>query len=252
MPPAMRRRPSTVRAPGGTRRRITTSARRIRPRACRQRRRSRFSLSASGRIRLSCSMAKKPLQDAPEVEVASRAELRAWLAANQDRPSGVWLVSYKKSDPGRYLSYDEIVEECLCFGWVDSLSRGKDAARSMLWIAPRKPGSNWSASNKTRVARLEAAGLMTDAGRRPIALAKAEGGWTRLDAVEALEVPGDLGQAFDAHPGARAHWDGFPRSVRRGILEWILNAKRPETRAARVAETALKAARGERANQWRG
>jgi uncharacterized protein YdeI (YjbR/CyaY-like superfamily) len=196
-------------------------------------------------------MVRRALEDAPEVEVASRADLRAWLAAHHARPSGVWLVTYRRADPDRYLPYDAIVEECLCFGWVDSLPRGKDAARTMLWIAPRKPGSNWSAANKDRVARLEAAGLMTDAGRRLVEIAKADGGWTRLDAVEALEVPPDLAAALDAAPPARTHWDAFPRSVRRGVLEWIVGAKRPATRAARIAETARLAAEDTRPLQWR-
>ena len=175
---------------------------------------------------------------APQVEVASRADLRAWLEAHHGQPSGVWLVSYRRADPDRYLPYGDIVEECLCFGWVDSLPRAKDELRSMLWISPRKPGSNWSKPNKDRVARLEALGLMTEAGRRMVEIAKSDGGWTRLDAVEALEVPDDLAAALDASPPARTRWDAFPRSVRRGVLEWLVNAKRPETRAARIAETA--------------
>ena len=196
-------------------------------------------------------MVRRALEDAPEVEVASRADLRAWLTAHHHRPSGVWLVTYKRADPDRYLPSDAIVEECLCFGWVDSLPRAKDDLRSMLWIAPRKPGSNWSKSNKDRVARLEAAGLMTEAGHRLVEIAKADGGWTRLDGVEALEAPPDLAAALEAAPPARAHWDAFPRSVRRGVLEWIVNAKRPETRAARIAETARRAAGNIRPRQWR-
>ena len=197
-------------------------------------------------------MAKRPLTDAPEVEVASRDALRDWLAGNQDRATGVWLVTYKRADPDRYLPYDAIVEECLSFGWVDSLPRAKDDSRGMLWIAPRKPGSNWSRANKDRVERLEAAGLMTEAGRAAVARAMADGSWTALDAVEALEVPPDLAAAFDARPPARANWDAFPRSVRRGVLERILSAKRPETRAARIDEVARLAADNRRPFQWRG
>ncbi len=196
-------------------------------------------------------MARRPLSDAPEVEVASRADLRAWLAAHHAQASGVWLVTYRRADPDRYLPYGDIVEECLCFGWVDSLPRAKDDLRSMLWIAPRKPGSTWSKANKDRVARLEAEGLMTEAGRRLVEIAMADGGWSRLDAVEALEVPPDLAAALDAAPPARAHWDAFPRSVRRGVLEWLVTAKRPETRASRVVETARLAAENLRPLQWR-
>ena len=196
-------------------------------------------------------MIQRPLSDAQEVEIRSRAELRTWLTAHHGRATGVWLVTHKKDQGALYVPYEHVVDECLCFGWVDSLGRAKDAARRMLWIAPRKPGSNWSGTNKARVARLEAAGLMTEAGRRLIEIAKEDGGWTRLDPVEALEVPDDLAAAFGEHPGAAAAWETFPKSVKRGILEWIVTAKRPTTRARRVAETAEKAARGERANQWR-
>jgi len=92
---------------------------------------------------------------------------------------------------------------------------------------------------------------MTPAGLSRIEEAKKNGLWSRLDGVDALEVPADLAAALKAHKPAAANWEAFPRSVKRGILEWILQAKRPETRARRVAETAVRASRNERANQWR-
>lgn len=197
-------------------------------------------------------MARRPLSDAPEVEVASRAALRDWLARHHTQASGVWLVSYKRADTDRYLPYAAIVEECLCFGWVDSLTRAKDDLRSMLWIAPRKPGSNWSKANKDRIALLETAALLAPSGRAAVERAKADGTWTALDGVEALEVPPDLAAALDALPPARATWDAFPRSVRRGVLELVLNAKRAQTREKRIAEIARLAAEGIRPFQWRG
>jgi uncharacterized protein YdeI (YjbR/CyaY-like superfamily) len=189
-------------------------------------------------------MARRPLNDAPQVEVASRDELRDWLARHHTRAAGVWLVTYKRADPDRYLPYDAIVEECLSFGWVDSLARAKDDLRSMLWIAPRKPGSNWSKPNKDRIARLDAAGLLAPAGRAAVERARADGTWTALDGVEALEVPPDLAAALAALPPARTNWDAFPRSVRRGVLELLLNAKRLETRRKRIAEVARASAEG--------
>jgi uncharacterized protein YdeI (YjbR/CyaY-like superfamily) len=101
------------------------------------------------------------------------------------------------------------------------------------------------------VERLSAADLMLPAGLRAIETAKANGTWTMLDDVEDLVVPPDLAAAFDTHPGSREQWDGFPRSARRAILEWIVQARTAPTRARRIAETAEKAAAGERANQWR-
>lgn len=186
-----------------------------------------------------------------QVEVTSRAEWRAWLEAHHQQADSVWVVTFKVGSSNPRVPYDDLVEEALTFGWVDSLPRKLDAERTMLLMSPRKPGSAWSAINKQRVERMTAAGLMHPAGLARIEQAKADGTWTKLDAVERLEIPPDLDQALAARPGARANWDSFPKSTRRGVLEWITQAKRPETRAKRVADTAEKAERGERANQWK-
>ncbi|MEZ4595295.1 MAG: YdeI/OmpD-associated family protein, partial [Chloroflexota bacterium] len=173
-----------------------------------------------------------------QVQVESRAALRDWLAQNHAREAGVWLVTFKKHCGAKYVSYDDIVEEVICFGWIDSLPRKLDDDRSMLWIAPRKPGSNWSGRNKEIVARLKATELLMPPGLAKIEAAQVDGTWNALDAVENLEVPPDLAEALAEYPAAATHFDAFPRSVKRGILEWILNAKRPKTRANRIAETA--------------
>jgi len=141
------------------------------------------------------------------------------------------------------------VEQALCYGWIDSRPRALDAERTMLWFAPRKPGAGWSAHNKRRVEKLIAQGRMTRAGLAKVEAAKRDGSWTKLDAIERLEIPRDLAAAFSAR-GAR-YFDTFPRSVKRGILEWIACARKPETRARRVRETATLAAKNRRANQWR-
>ena len=186
-----------------------------------------------------------------QLPVASRQELRDWLAANHSTSTGIWVVTHKVSAGGT-VRWNDVVEEVLCFGWVDSLPRKLDADRSMLLITPRKPKSNWSAKNKAHVADLEKRGLMQPAGRAAVALSKNNGTWAALDAVSALQVPPDLQAAFKAFSGAEAYWNAFPPSIRRGILEWIAAAKRPETRAARVEETARLAAQNIRANQWKG
>lgn len=179
------------------------------------------------------------------------ADWRAWLAANHTRAEGVWLITYKKAAGKPTLSYEASVEEALCFGWVDSKGGKLDEERTMLYFAPRKTGSGWSRPNKERVARLIAAGRMAPAGLAKIEQAKADGSWTLLDAVENLEVPDDLAVEFARYPDARAHFDAFPRSARRGILEWIVQAKTSLTRAKRIAETARLAQDNVRANQWR-
>ncbi|MEM1055516.1 MAG: YdeI/OmpD-associated family protein [Bacteroidota bacterium] len=184
------------------------------------------------------------------VHPLSREAWRAWLSENHDREDGVWLVRYKKATGQPTLTNAEVTKEALCFGWVDSRPRKVDAGRSRLYVAPRKPGSNWSALNKRYVAELEANGRMTEAGRVKIEAAKRDGSWNALDDVENLVVPEDLAAAFASHPGSAEHWEAFPRSTKRGILEWILNAKRTPTRAKRIEETARLAAQNKRANQW--
>jgi uncharacterized protein YdeI (YjbR/CyaY-like superfamily) len=190
------------------------------------------------------------LEDAERVVAETATQWRTWLRSNHAKSAGAWLVSWKKHTQRPAMSYDEAVTEALAFGWVDSLPRKLDDDRSMLYFAPRKPGSGWSAPNKQRIERLEAADRMAPAGQRIVEAARADGSWTKLDAVEALEVPDDLATALAARPPARKEFDAFPRSARRGILEWIAQAKRPQTRADRVSQTAQLAQRGERANQW--
>jgi uncharacterized protein YdeI (YjbR/CyaY-like superfamily) len=186
------------------------------------------------------------LEDYERVEVTSRAELRAWLAANHQRDEGVWLVAWKRADP-RHVPYDAVVEEALCFGWIDSTARGLDAERTMMLLAPRRKGSKWSRSNKARVERLEAAGQITPAGRAAIERAHADGSWTALDDLENEVVPEDLARALDATGDARRHWEAFPPGARRAALAWVLDARRPATRERRVREVAAKAAENVRA-----
>ena len=189
----------------------------------------------------------KPAKTAEKVEIKTRSDLRKWLQANCLQDRGVWLIKYKKPHE-YYLSYDDVVEECICFGWIDSLPRKLDEKRTMLYISPRKKGSNWSKVNKERVKKLELAGLIQEVGLIKIEQAKKDGSWSFLDDVEALILPDDLKQAFSKNQIARKNFETFPPSSKRGILEWIKNAKLPETRAKRIQNTVQKAARGIRAN----
>jgi uncharacterized protein YdeI (YjbR/CyaY-like superfamily) len=192
----------------------------------------------------------KSLPNTERVEVTSRAELRQWLSENHSREGGVWLVSYKKVSE-HYLPYDDLIEECLCFGWVDSLPRALDETRSMHYIAPRKPGSAWSKVNKARVASLIEQGLMASAGLALVERAKRDGSWSFLDDVDEGFAPPDLLDELSRFPNAKANFDAFPPSSKKIILEWIKMAKRPETRAKRIRDTAVKAQRNERANHYR-
>jgi uncharacterized protein YdeI (YjbR/CyaY-like superfamily) len=178
------------------------------------------------------------------LEPASRADWRSWLAAHAAESTGVWVVMLKQSTGRAALSYDDVVEEALCFGWVDSKSKGLDDERTMLLLTPRKPGGGWSRPNKLRVERLEQAGAMTAAGLAVIEAAKADGSWTLLDSVDALEAPADLLAALAASPVAAAAWQRFTPGAQKRILLWLVAAKRPETRASRIAETVRLAAEG--------
>lgn len=185
------------------------------------------------------------------VHPKSRAEWRKWLEENQARKEGIWLISYKKDTGKPRFDYDESVEEALCFGWVDSKPAKLDEERSMLWFAPRKPKTNWSKLNKDRVEKMIKAGLMAPAGLAKVEAAKKDGSWNALDGVEALEIPPDLAKVLSKNKTAKEYFEAFPRSVKRGILEWILNVKRPETRTKRIEETVSLAEKNVRANQWR-
>lgn len=191
------------------------------------------------------------LDDREHVHAQTREQWRGWLADHHATSTGVWLVSWKASTGRPSVGYEESVEEALCVGWVDSKGGKIDDERSKLWFAPRNPRSAWARTNKSRVERLTAAGLMLPAGLRAVEIAKASGAWTMLDDVENLVVPADLAAAFATRPGSRERFDAFPRSARRALLEWIVQARTEPTRAKRIAETAEQAARGERANQWR-
>lgn len=190
-------------------------------------------------------------KDFPRVQIESRAEWRAWLAANHESAESIWLVTFKKGSGRPYVPYDDVVEEAICFGWVDSLPRKLDEERTMLLLSPRKPGSAWSKANKERAERMNAAGKMKPAGLTKIEQSKEDGSWTFLDDVEALVVPEDLSAALEGHENAGENFAAFPPSSKRGILEWIKQAKKPETRGKRIRETAELASRNVRANHYR-
>jgi uncharacterized protein YdeI (YjbR/CyaY-like superfamily) len=191
----------------------------------------------------------------PEVRAATRAAWRRWLATHHASSDTIWLVYPKKDTAitvrGERLTYQAIVEEALCFGWIDSVPRKRTDGWAMLRVSPRKPRSVWSAINKAHVARLTAAGKMAPAGLAAVAAAQQNGSWTRIDSAEALEMPEDLTKALAKRPVAKRHFDAFPPGSKKIILQWITTAKKPETRAARIATTVSEAAENRRANHAR-
>jgi len=175
------------------------------------------------------------LDDLKKVTVRSRAEWRAWLEANHASADSIWLVTYKKSEGSKYLPYDDLVEEALCFGWIDGLMRGLDEQRLMRLLSPRKPKSVWSKLNKERVARLIEAGLMHPAGLEKIERAKQDGSWDRLNEADALVIPADLQAVFRKQPGSRKAFEALSESMRRRLLAFLGDAKTPATRSKRIA-----------------
>jgi uncharacterized protein YdeI (YjbR/CyaY-like superfamily) len=185
--------------------------------------------------------------DFPIYHPADLAAWRAWLAANGDTVRGVWVVSWKKASGRDRVAYPDLVEEAICFGWIDSTANTLDDERGLQLMTPRKPRSGWTRLNRQRAAAMEAQGRMTDAGRRAVEVAKANGSWTIYDAVEDLLEPDDLRAALDASAAARTAWDSFPPSARKQMLWWIISAGKPETRARRIAKIVSEASSGRRA-----
>ncbi len=181
------------------------------------------------------------------IEINSRAEWRRWLQQNHPQAASVWVVTRKRPSP-QHVPYPDLVEEALCFGWIDSRPAKLDDERTMLLFSPRKKGSVWSKLNKERVARLDAAGLLAPAGRAKIDQAKRDGTWDILNAVGAMLIPPDLDSALRQSPSAADFFAAFPPSAKKGILQWIASAKTPATRSQRIEETVRLAAHNVRAN----
>lgn len=187
------------------------------------------------------------LHDVEHFYALNRAAWRAWLSANHHTEKAVWVI-YDKG-PQNGISYNEIVEEALCFGWIDSVSGKVDDKQTKLYISVRKPKSAWSKSNKQRVEMLTEAGLIMPAGKRAIQIAKENGAWDALNKSDAFEQPPELIAAFKKDPLAKANYEAFSNSSKRVILEWLYSAKRPETLARRVEQTVTLAHNNIKANQ---
>lgn len=186
--------------------------------------------------------------DFQDVHPSTRAEWRDWLAKYHDSSAGVWFVYYKKASGKPRVTYDEAVEEALCYGWIDSLPRKLDDERSKLVFTPRKPKSVWSKPNKERIERLIEQGLMTDAGLKKIEAAKSDGSWDALTDSDNLNIPPDLAKELKANELAARYFEAFSDSSKKAILYWISSAKRNETRQQRITKTVAMAAKNKRAN----
>lgn len=182
----------------------------------------------------------------PMYHAESRGQVRAWLERHHDTARGVWLCSWRTPTGRPRCPYPELVEEAICFGWIDSTAGTLDEERGLQMLTPRKPKSSWTRLNRQRVAEMEAAGLMTDAGRRAVQVARDNGWWSIYDQVEDLIEPDQLREALDANPSARLAWDGFPPSARKMMLWSVVSAAQDSTRRRRIATIVAKAELGRR------
>lgn len=181
----------------------------------------------------------------------SKSAWRNWLTHHHQIEKVVWLILYKKGSGTPSIDVKTAIDQALCFGWIDSKPNKRDDNSYYIFFSKRNPKSNWSRVNKLAVEQLIASNEMTQAGLAMIELAKQTGTWTALDEVENLSIPEDLQQEFSKYDNALEYWNEFPRSVKRGILEWIGTAKKQETRDKRVQETARLANENVRANQYK-
>ncbi|MBK9541976.1 MAG: YdeI/OmpD-associated family protein [Bacteroidetes bacterium] len=184
------------------------------------------------------------------VYARTRKTWRAWLQKNHQKEKSVWLIIHNKNSTTKCVNYEEAVEESLCFGWVDSIAKKRDDKSHIQYFSQRKAKSNWSKSNKERVARLIEQGLMHASGQAMIDLAKKSGTWAALEKVQRSILPEDLKTLFLKNKIAEKYFQAFPPSSKRIILEWIQNAKKPETRKQRIKQTVLLAAKNLRANHY--
>jgi len=183
-----------------------------------------------------------------QVEVRTSAELRDWLLVHHAQADSVWLVTWKKNPGALYVSVGEVLDELIAFGWIDGVRRKIDGARTMQLISPRKQQA-WAQTYRNRAARLSVEGRMHPAGRAAIDEAKQAGRWNEMAAVDALQVTDDLAVALNERPAAADFFASVAPSYRRNVLRWLHSAKRPGTRAARIARIVDTAAKSEKLPQ---
>ena len=169
-----------------------------------------------------------------EIFFATRTELRNWLAKNFNKTEGIWAIFYKKTSGLGDLSWEAIVEECLCFGWIDSLPGKVDEARTKIYISPRKANSGWSRRNKALLIELQKSGLIEQPGLDVIDRAKANGSWERFDLAEGLVIPKELGESLDNDKEFFTQWKLLTEAKQRQALQLIYDAKTETTRQKRI------------------
>jgi uncharacterized protein YdeI (YjbR/CyaY-like superfamily) len=180
-----------------------------------------------------------------KVEISSQEELRSWLLNNHLQSESVWLVTFKKSVSDKYLSRWEVLDELICFGWIDGIRRKLDDQRTMQLISQRKV-QHWASTYKERAEKMIGAGKMHESGLNAIASSKSKGLWNFMDDVDHLIVPKDLSDALLKLDGVAVFFDSINDSSKRFVLRWIQLAKTEKTRKKRIAELAQLSSKGEK------
>ncbi|NJK93920.1 MAG: hypothetical protein HC905_02430 [Bacteroidales bacterium] len=181
----------------------------------------------------------------------SRQDWRKWLEENHQFKSAVWLIYYKNKTNKPTVKYNEAVDEALCYGWIDSKTKSLDDEKFMQFFSKRKPKSVWSKVNKENIQRLIDCGLMTVEGFKSIEIAKQNGSWTILDTAESLIIPNDLESELKKNTNALEYFHSLSRSDKRNILQWLVLAKRNETRLKRIEEIVYFAGLAQKPKQFR-
>ncbi|MBU2929653.1 YdeI/OmpD-associated family protein [Winogradskyella psychrotolerans] len=172
----------------------------------------------------------------PELYFKTDIEWREWLHSNHDTIKGVQLIFFKVDHANDSMRWEEAVKVALCFGWIDSTVKSLGDGKRRQYFCPRQPKSVWSAVNKKYIVELSAQNLIHESGHKSINIAKENGSWSALDAVEQGIIPENLQKAFKANPNAYNNYLNFAPSYRKSYLYWLNQAKRETTQQKRIAE----------------
>ena len=184
-------------------------------------------------------------QNFETVEISSQEELRSWLMINHAQPESVWLVTYKKNEPDKYVSRWEVLDELICFGWIDGIRRKLDDRKTMQLISQRKV-EHWAKTYKERAEKLIDEGKMHESGLKAIDISKSNGLWNFMDDVDNLIVPEDLSEELSKLDGAAEFFNSINPSSKRFVLRWIKLAKTEKTRKNRIKKLAKLSAKEEK------
>ena len=171
-----------------------------------------------------------------ELYFKNDTEWRNWLSQNYHHSTGVYLIFYKVENEEASMRWEEAVKVALCFGWIDATVKSLGNGKRRQYFCPRKQKSVWSAVNKKYIKQLIADDLMHQSGLAVIKIAKQNGSWNALDAVEKGIIPEDLQTEFDVNKTAFTNYNNFAPSYRKSYLHWLQQAKRENTRKNRIIE----------------